>query len=239
MTRAGVCSALVLLMAVALAPSAAAERPSSLLPPTVEGTLRVGEILLASPGLWKGTDPLRFTNRWERCDPRLCTFTGDTIFLYRVRETDVGKRMRARITVSNSDGSVSSFTPQSAIVRPRLRLLEPFPVIAIRGFITRRGVSLRRLAVRAPRGSRVVLTCRGRGCPYRSARTRLRTSLLTVKRLLRRSLAPGTVIELRVTGRDRVGKYTRFRILRNRKPARIDRCLIPGTSRPSRCPPEE
>jgi hypothetical protein len=46
----------------------------------------------------------------------------------------------------------------------------------------------------------------------------------------------GLVIEIRVTGEDRVGKYTKIRFRRGRTPARSDACLQPGSSKPTACP---
>ena len=42
----------------------AGQKPSSLASPTVEGKLREGEIILSAPGVWLGTEPLAFSNRW-------------------------------------------------------------------------------------------------------------------------------------------------------------------------------
>jgi len=218
----------------------AGNRPSALVAPTVEGKLREGEIILASPGIWIGSAPVTFSNQWERCDTQRCVPTGELRFLKRLEKEDVGMHVRARVTASNGAGETPVYTQQSATVKPRIpryERLKPFPVIVISGTITGPEVRLRRLAVRAPRGSTLSVTCRGEGCPYRSARGRLRTNLFLVRRMLRRPLEAGTVIELRVTARDKIGKFTRFRILRDRKPARMDRCLVPAQPRPSRCSP--
>jgi hypothetical protein len=217
---------------------AVTEKPSTLVPPTVQGKLREGEIILASPGIWLGSEPITFSNRWDRCDATRCVGIGVRRFLHKLGKADVGMRMRAAITASNSLGTSQRLSPQSAIVKPRLRRydrLKPFPLIGIRGVITRGGVRLRRLAVRGPRGVTVGVACRGKGCPYRSVRGRMRKNLFLVRRLLDRTFSVGTVIELRVTARNRIGKYTRFRVVRNRPPARVDRCLVPGEARPSRC----
>ena len=230
-------TAVVVSAPVTPAPSASG-RPSAHVAPAVQGKLREGEIILAAPGIWLGTHPITFSNRWDRCDVTRCVATGVRRFLHKLGKADVGKRMRAAITASNSLGSTQRLSPQSAIVKPRVRRydrLKPFPLIGIRGVITRGGVRLRRLAVRGPRGVTVQVACRGRGCPYRSVRGRMRTNLFLVRRLLDRTFSVGTVIELRVTARNRIGKYTRFRVARNRPPARVDRCLVPGEPRPSRC----
>jgi hypothetical protein len=55
-------------------------------------------------------------------------------------------------------------------------------------------------------------------------------------RAFQRFLRSGTTVEIFVTKRDRIGKYTKFRIRGRRPPSRIDRCMVPGRSRPQRCP---
>jgi len=146
--------------------------------------------------------------------------------------------MRALVTASNPGGNTSAFTGQSGIVRRRIpapERMKPFPRIEISGFITRDGVRLRRLAVRAPVGSTVRVSCRGATCPYRGGTGRMRSDLLVVRRMPGRFLRVGTIIEMRVTRPGKIGKYTRFRIVRGRRPARVDRCLVPGRARPARC----
>jgi hypothetical protein len=57
-----------------------------------------------------------------------------------------------------------------------------------------------------------------------------------VLRRLARSYSAGTIIELRVTKPETIGKLTRLRIRAGRTPARLDRCLLPGKpNKPIRC----
>ena len=55
-------------------------------------------------------------------------------------------------------------------------------------------------------------------------------------RRLEHRLRSGTVIELFVTERGTIGKYTRFRVRRGHRPTRVDACLLPGSSKPRPCP---
>jgi hypothetical protein len=57
-----------------------------------------------------------------------------------------------------------------------------------------------------------------------------------IHRFRKALLRPGAMIEILVTKRGDVGKYTRFQIRDGRPPKRIDRCLRPGSKRPVRCP---
>jgi hypothetical protein len=57
-----------------------------------------------------------------------------------------------------------------------------------------------------------------------------------LRSLERRSLRPGTIIEVFVTAPKRIGKYTRFRVRPDAAPARTDLCLEPGRQVPTACP---
>ena len=89
------------------------------------------------------------------------------------------------------------------------------------------------MTVNAPRGARIRIACKGRGCPYR--RKAVAVKLVRV-RALQRTYRPRATIEIRVTQPRRIGKYTRLRTRRGKAPLRIDRCLMPGKSRPVKCP---
>jgi hypothetical protein len=106
-------------------------------------------------------------------------------------------------------------------------------VVRIRGRVTRRGVRLTLLGVRAPRGARVLARCLGKRCTVRrqAATTRSAVSL----RRFHRHFRAGTVLVVRVTMPGRVGKFTRFTIRRGRPPLRRDLCLAPGARRPMNC----
>ena len=121
------------------------------------------------------------------------------------------------------------------LLRP-LPLMSPFPVVRIVGTLTRRGARLRLLSVRAPASATIFVRCFRRKCRRRSI-TRGRGFTRAVRfRRFERSLAAGTIIEVRVIRSDAIGKFTRFRIRRGRRPARSDRCLRPGESRGTPCP---
>lgn len=118
-----------------------------------------------------------------------------------------------------------------------LRRLAPFPVIAIGGRILRRRVIVSHLRVsRAPRGAIVTVRCRGRDCPFKRMRRRVKRRSGLRLRALERSLRRRTVIVIIVRKGNTIGKYTRLRIRRGAPPARIDRCIRPGERRPIRCP---
>jgi PKD repeat protein len=144
-----------------------------------------------------------------------------------------------RVTVGGAEAARSRTAPTAPGSRPRLsaagpRMLAPWPVVRMAGSLTRRGARLDLLSVRAPRGSRVLVGCRGK-CPRRSMRR------VVARRLLRltpfeRALVAGTRLEIRVLSTTRIGKYTRIVIRRGKAPARRDACVWPGRTRHRPCP---
>ena len=119
---------------------------------------------------------------------------------------------------------------------PPLRLMTPFPVVRIVGLLTRRGARIRLLSVRAPISASIFVRCLRRGCRRRSVRQGRGFGRTVRFKRFERRLAAGTIIEVRVGRRDVIGKFTRFRVRRGRRPARADRCLRPGESRGTPCP---
>jgi uncharacterized membrane protein YgcG len=115
------------------------------------------------------------------------------------------------------------------------RLLRPFPTIVVAGRVFRVGVVVSTFVVRGPKGARVGVKCRGRGCPVRRQRLTIRGRRLRLRRF-ERSIPAGTVIEIRVTKPRRIGKFTRLRIRSGRAPARTDLCVTPVRKGPIRCP---
>jgi hypothetical protein len=109
-----------------------------------------------------------------------------------------------------------SATPAASVLRP----MAPFPVVRMRGRLTRRGVHVQLLQVTAPARARVGITCRGGGCP--SARRPI------TLRAMRRDLRAGAVLTVRVTAPGVIGKFVRFTIRRGRPWRRTDGCLTPG-----------
>jgi hypothetical protein len=199
---------------------------------------------------------------WQRCSADLsdCSNAGVTAQQYTLSAADVGKRVRVRIQASNAPGppavvfrqtsvilAPSSPPPSTPSTFPNLppstpgpsvtgpEVLSPFPRIGIAGRARRSSTRLTKLLVRAPRGSRITVRCRGRGCPFRRASVRAGRRAVRFRRL-QRSLRRGTVIEVFITSRGKVGKYARFRLRRRKAPSRVDACVQPGARRPSPCP---
>ena len=115
------------------------------------------------------------------------------------------------------------------------QVVSPFPVVRIRGRVTRRGMRVTLFRVTAPRGSTVMVRCRGRGCIERRMTLNVGGSSLRLVSL-ERGYRAGAIIELAITQGDLIGKFTRFRARAGRAPARLDGCARPGSIRRVTCP---
>lgn len=130
--------------------------------------------------------------------------------------------------------TITFITPQG-VIAPRLPLLTPFPIVRMRGAADKRGVRVTLLSVRAPATSTVSIYCTGPGCPRKRVVIKAGRALVRARQFERR-LRNGTVLKIYVTKPGFVGKYTRFRLLRNRLPLRADRCVTRPGTRPRSCP---
>jgi hypothetical protein len=90
-------------------------------PPTATGTARTGETLTAGNGTWSGTVPMTFTRQWRRCDAdglACADIGGATGTTYTLTDTDIGKRIRVRVTATNAAGSRSADSAARGPVLP-------------------------------------------------------------------------------------------------------------------------
>ena len=145
------------------------------------------------------------------------------------------------LQVTDRDGATALAAVTIPVGERPAELLSPFPVVRVTAALGARRTRIRELVINAPAGSTVTVRCLGRHCPFRSfarqADVQARSArIVRIRRLARYRLRPGTLIEIRVTKRGEVGKYTRFRIRKGRPPVRVDRCLPPGSRRPVMCP---
>jgi hypothetical protein len=157
--------------------------------------------------------------------------TGSHWVSLRATDSSGAQSVKPRL-VSVVPGSLEYVTPR--LFTPPL--LSPFPVVRLAGRLTEAGARIDLLTVRAPVCSRVTVRCRGTRCPVRRVTRLMGRKLLHIRRFEGRSLRAGTRLEILVTKRDRVGKYTRFRIRRERPPLRFDTCLRFRATTGSACP---
>lgn len=119
---AAAASVLTALAAVAgLADAQTAVAPVNTTPPTISGTPRDGETLTASEGTWTGAEPMTFAYQWQRCDANglnCANLAGATGRTYVVQTSDVGNRLRVRVTATNAAGSSTADSQPTAPVTP-------------------------------------------------------------------------------------------------------------------------
>jgi PKD repeat protein len=140
------------------------------------------------------------------------------------------------LRVTDRDGAASATAVTIAVQEPPVHALSPFPVVRIVGSFGAPGIRIEQLVITAPSGARVEIECRGRGCPFKKLVRTARRQTVRVRRFARRILRPGGVVQVWVTRPGEIGKYTRLRIRKGKRPTRVDRCLMPGSTRPARCP---
>jgi hypothetical protein len=93
-------------------------KPSPTAQPNPHGTAQVGQTVTVDNGSWSGTTPMTFGYQWQRCSPTgTCTdISGATKFSYVPAASDVGLRLRALVTATNSVGSASAASNLTAPV---------------------------------------------------------------------------------------------------------------------------
>jgi hypothetical protein len=99
--------------------------------PAISGSAVQGQTLTASSGTWSGTAPFTYAYEWRRCDAAgancLAVSTGTT---YVPVAADVGATIRAAVTASNTAGSATAVSVQTAAVSPPVTAADPPPVTA-------------------------------------------------------------------------------------------------------------
>jgi PKD repeat protein len=91
--------------------------PSVTTAPSVSGTTTVGSTLTAADGTWSGSPA--FTRQWQQCDASggsCADIAGATGATYTVVSADAGHTIRLKVTGTNSAGSVTAVSTQTAAV---------------------------------------------------------------------------------------------------------------------------
>jgi len=155
----------------------------------------------------------------------------------RVVDTD-GLAATAFTTLTVAPAAGAPAPPPAAPGPKAIPLLRPFPTVRIAGTAVGRRIRVRILAVRAPRNTTVEVRCRGRGCPVKVDRHRVRgkTRVVRIRRLEGRVLRAGVVLEIRVHARGRIGKYTRLLMRAGAAPKRTDACVSGTRMKRVACP---
>jgi hypothetical protein len=131
------------------------------------------------------------------------------------------------LRVTDRDGA-TAIAAAPVVVSPRpAGFFSPAPLVRVVGEATSTGAHLRLLSVTSPKGADVGVRCKGGNCPYKHNRFTSKGKRVILRKLAR-TYSAGTVIEVRVTKSETIGKFTRLRIRAGENPARLDRCLRPG-----------
>lgn len=205
--------------------------------PRILGVLREGSRLTASPGVWTGTPPITFTYAWASCaspTPASCVLRS-AARTYRPVAADVRRYLALGVEATNPAGKRGALV-FSAAVKKAYKRLSPFPVLLISGRVAGGVTTVTSMRLRhVPSGARVSTSCSGPGCPYRKASIVLRKGSAIRLRRLERRLRSGVTVVITVRKGSTLGKYTRLRFRRGLAPARLDRCVAPGSPKPVSC----
>jgi hypothetical protein len=98
--------------------------PANTVEPTISGGIVEGQTLSATSGSWAGTSPITYGYQWVRCGTdggnatgSNCLFiSGATKSTYVVDDDDVTRRLRVRVTATNSIGATTVASDATATV---------------------------------------------------------------------------------------------------------------------------
>jgi hypothetical protein len=99
--------------------SSTAGRPVNATPPTIAGTPQQGHTLTANRGTWTGGQPQTYTYQWRRCDSTggsCADISGATASTYLLKDVDVGRTLRVRVTAKNALGTATATSTPSGVV---------------------------------------------------------------------------------------------------------------------------
>jgi hypothetical protein len=138
------------------------------------------------------------------------------------------------LRVVDRDGAVTIGRATVVVARKPFDNFPFDPLVHVISSPTSTGAHIDLLTVKAPKGAKVNVRCKGRGCPYKSKSTKSKGKRIDVRKA-RRNYRAGAVIEIRVTKTNTIGKFVRITIRDGKSPKRVDRCLTPGKSKPVAC----
>ena len=101
--------------------------------PTISGTAKDGSTLTAKAGSWTGLTPITFGYQWMLCNSTGGSCAGIPEALeakYALGHEDVGKTLKVAVNGSNSAGSSTATSTQSAVVAPLAPSNTVLPVVS-------------------------------------------------------------------------------------------------------------
>jgi glucose/arabinose dehydrogenase/PKD repeat protein len=96
--------------------------PTNTVPPSISGPSQQRKTMTVKQGTWTGGTPMTFAYQWRRCNTagEACVdIPGATAKTYTATASDVGSRLRAVVTATNSAGSGSATSAPTSVVRGR------------------------------------------------------------------------------------------------------------------------
>jgi hypothetical protein len=153
--------------------------------------------------------------------------------------TSPGKHL-VRLKVTAADGQTSSVSKELSVLPRAASLMDPFPVVQLAGSYTSRGMDLKELRVKVPKGTHATVRCIGRGCStswekYSAAAGHGGFAEFQF-RGFERFLPAGVELVVTVFQAEEIGKMTRLYVRSGRPPRRIDTCVDPAGEKPVTCP---
>lgn len=106
--------------ATGLVGAAPQNAPRNTARPGISGSEQEGSTLTVGNGTWTGTQPITFSYQWHRCDANAgacVVIAGATGKTYTLMQADVGRRMRATVTATNSLGAGSVISTPTGVIR--------------------------------------------------------------------------------------------------------------------------
>jgi hypothetical protein len=85
--------------------------------PAASGTPQVGLAVSTSTGTWTSSSPISYTYQWQRCTSGICSIIpGATTSSYTVAFSDLGTKVQAVVSATNTGGGTSATSAQTATV---------------------------------------------------------------------------------------------------------------------------
>ncbi len=105
--------------ATSLQTAAVGVAPKKITGPSISGSLKDGQLLIAQSGTWQGTPPPSFSYQWQSCAKTSCSnIAGATASTYRLATSEIGQRLRVLVKAKNTAGQAKAASPRTAIVGP-------------------------------------------------------------------------------------------------------------------------
>jgi hypothetical protein len=149
-------------------------------------------------------------------------------------------------TASGGTGGGTTTTPQApftsvtpvnvgpaAVFPSSAKFLTPRPKIAISGKYGKKSTKITRFTVKAPKGTKVKVTCKGK-CAVR--KTSVKSGRTAHVKRFERTLKVGTKLTVTVSRKGYVSNVTVITIRARHAPKRADSCLVPGKKKTQKCP---